>query len=212
MENIEKHGHNKLKICVSGAAETGHCGPGALEKAKDLGRQIVNQGGIIITGATTGFPLWAAMGAKEAGGISIGFSPASSEKEHVEVYRLPIDYMDLIIYTGFGYSGRDLLLTRSADAVIIGCGRIGTVHEFTISYEDNKPTGILRGGWDMDEVLKNIIDKSNRINDKIIFDEIPESLVKRTIEIILKGKMSDKVNFNLNGIGSTEQDTVRRNQ
>lgn len=212
MENIEKHGHNSLKICVSGAAETGHCGPGALEKAKDLGRQIVNQGGILLTGATTGFPLWAAMGAKEVGGISIGFSPASSEKEHVEVYRLPIDYMDLIIYTGFGYSGRDLLLTRSADAVIIGCGRIGTVHEFTISYEDNKPTGILRGDWDMDEVLKNIIDKSDRVNNKIIFDESPEILVKRTIETILKGKMSDKVNFNLNGIGSTAQDTVRRDQ
>lgn len=210
MEGTEKHAHNKFKICVSGAAETGHCGPEALEKAKALGREVVNQGCILLTGATTGFPFWAAIGAKEAGGVSIGFSPASSEREHVEVYRLPIDYLDLIIYTGFGYSGRDLLLTRSADAVVIGCGRIGTIHEFTISYEDEKPTGILRGDWDMDEVLKNIMDKSNRVNNKVLFDESPEKLIKRIIEVIKSGKKPDRTNFNL--MGSSPQEKIRRDQ
>lgn len=210
MEGNDKHGHNKLKICVSGAAETGHCGPGALEKAKALGREVVSQGAILLTGATTGFPLWAAMGAKEAGGISIGFSPAGSEREHLEVYRLPIDYLDLIVYTGFGYSGRDLLLTRSADAVLIGCGRIGTVHEFTIAYEDEKTIGILQGEWDMDEILKNIIDKSNRINKHIIFDESPEKLVKRAIELIKSVKRSDKAV--LNGINGMGQEVNRLDQ
>jgi predicted Rossmann-fold nucleotide-binding protein len=79
----EKHGHQQFKICISGAAETGHCGVDALEKAKELGREIARQGAVLISGATTGFPLWVAMGAKEVGGISIGFSPATSEKEHV---------------------------------------------------------------------------------------------------------------------------------
>ena len=116
----KKHGHNQIKICVSGAAETGHCGIDALDKAKELGAEIARQGAVLVTGATTGFPFWVAMGVKEAGGISIGFSPAASEKEHVEVYKLPLDYMDLIVYTGFGYPGRDLLLTRSSDAVICG--------------------------------------------------------------------------------------------
>ena len=119
--NYAKHGHNQIKICVSGAAETGHCGIDALEKAKELGKEIARQGAVLLTGATTGFPLWVAMGAKEAGGFSIGFSPAASEREHVEVYKLPLDYLDLIVYTGFGYPGRDLLLTRSSDAVICGC-------------------------------------------------------------------------------------------
>ena len=114
-----------------------------LRKAKELGREVIKQDGIIFTGATTGFPLWAAMGAKEAGGISLGLSPASTEAEHVNVYRLPTKYLDLIIYTGFGYSGRNLLLTRSSDAVIVGPGRIGTINEFTIAYEDSKPIGIL---------------------------------------------------------------------
>jgi uncharacterized protein (TIGR00725 family) len=151
-----KHGHNQIKICVSGAAETGHCGIDALEKAKELGREIARQGAILVTGATTGFPLWAAMGVKEVGGISIGISPAMSEKEHVEVYKLPLDYMDLIMYTGFGYAGRDILLTRCSDAVICGCGRIGTIHEFTIAL-GHRPNAKIVAGLDPKKLLEDVI-------------------------------------------------------
>src|SRR3989339_56668 len=172
-----KHGHQQIKICVSGAAETGHCGIGALEKAKELGREIARQGAVLVTGATTGFPLWTAMGLKEVGGISVGISPAASEREHSEVYGLPLDYLDLIIYTGFGYSGRNLLLTRSSDAVLIGCGRIGTINEFTIAFEDGKPVGILEGEWETDEVIKNIIEKGRRDNPKVVYDSDPKKLV-----------------------------------
>lgn len=186
-----KHGHNQIKICVSGAAETGHCGIDALEKAKELGREIVRQGAVLVTGATTGFPFWAAMGAKEAGGISVGFSPAASEKEHVDVYKLPLDYMDLIIYTGFGYPGRDLLLTRSSDAVICGCGRVGTIHEFTVAFEDNKPIGIFDGPWDMDEELKGILEKGHRINNKIASGADPKKLIEDVIALVKKDKIEE---------------------
>lgn len=163
-----------------------------MENAKELGREIVRQGGILVTGATTGFPLWAAMGAKEAGGISIGLSPASTEKEHVEVYGLPLDYLDIIIYTGFGYSGRNLLLTRASDGVIVGCGRIGTVNEFTIAFEDHKPLGVLRGPWDMDETLEEMLEKSHRKEEGVvIFDESPKELVTRLKKVIQEKKMCD---------------------
>lgn len=185
----EKHGHNQIKICVSGAAETGHCGLDALEKAKELGREITRQGLVLVTGATTGFPLWVAMGVKESGGISIGFSPAASEKEHVEVYKLPIDYMDLIIYTGFGYSGRDLLLTRSVDAVICGCGRIGTIHEFTIAFEDGKPIGIFEGPWEMGGELEEIIQKGHRPNIKIAVGSDPKKLLEDVVALVRKDKV-----------------------
>ncbi len=184
MENGEKHGHIKIKIGVSGAAETGHCGLNALDKAKDLGREVIRQGGILITGATTGFPLWACMGAKEEHGVSIGLSPAISEKDHVEGYHLPLDYMDLIIYTGFGFPGRDLLFTRSCDAIIIGCGRIGTIHEFTIAFEDGKPMGVLEGPWTMAEQIKDMIAKGNRPADRVIFDEDPKRLIEKVIKMV----------------------------
>ena len=186
-----KHGHNQIKICVSGAAETGHCGLNALELAKELGREIARQGAVLVTGATTGFPLWAAMGVKEEGGISIGISPASSEKEHVEVYKLPLDYMDLVIYTGFGYPGRDILLTRTSDAVICGCGRVGTIHEFTVAFEDAKPIGIFEGPWEMGAELKEIIEKGHRPNPKIISGDDPKKLLEGIIELVKKDKVAE---------------------
>jgi uncharacterized protein (TIGR00725 family) len=186
--NGDKHNHLKLKIGVCGAAETTTCGVNALEQAKNLGREVVRQGGVLVTGATSGFPLWTAMGAKEEKGVSIGISPAANEKEHVDTYRLPIDYMDLIIYTGFGYSGRDLLFTRSCDAIILGCGRIGTIHEFTIAFEDGKPIGVLEGDWDTSDTIKEIMDRSNRPNDQIIFEKDPKILLKKIIELASKNK------------------------
>ncbi len=191
MENNDKHEHNKIKIAISGAAETGHCGEGAMELAKELGRQVAKAGAVLVSGATTGFPLWVAIGAKEAGGISIGISPAKDEREHVEQYNLPLDYMDLIIYTGEGYSHRDILLTRSSDAVLIGCGRIGTIHEFTVSFEDNKPIGILEGPWPTDEEIKLIIENAHRPNDKIIFDADPAKLVERIMTMIKESKVKE---------------------
>lgn len=188
----DKHQHFKLKICVSGAADTTYCGETAMESAKELGREIVRQGAILVTGATTGFPLWAAMGAKEAGGISIGLSPASTEKEHVEVYGLPLDYLDIIVYTGFGYSGRNLLLTRASDAVVVGCGRIGTVNEFTIAFEDHKPLGVLRGAWDMDEVLEDMLEKSHRRDEgTVVFEETPKELISKVVEVVQASKTCD---------------------
>jgi len=184
LENGDKHGHTKIKLGVSGAAETGHCGLDALDKAKALGREIILQGGILVTGATTGFPLWSSMGAKEANGVVIGLSPASNAKEHIETYRLPLDYSDLIIYTGFGFPGRDLLFTRSCDALFIGCGRIGTIHEFTIAFEDGKPIGVLEGPWTMAEQIKDMIAKGNRPADRVIYDSDPKRLVERIIKMV----------------------------
>lgn len=188
-----KQAHNKIKLCVSGASETGHCGTNALEMAETLGREIARHNAVLVTGATTGFPLWAAMGAKEENGFCIGLSPASSEREHIDAYRLPVDYLDVIVYTGFGYSGRNLLLTRSSDAVFVGCGRIGTINEFTVAYEDGKPVGVLESGWKTDEVIKYIMKESHRVNKNIIFDSDPKRLVERVMDLVQKNKEQEQV-------------------
>lgn len=185
-----KNEHLSIKLGVSGAAETGHCGIDAYEKGMELGREIARQGAMLITGATTGFPLWAAMGAKEAGGFVLGFSPASSEKEHVEQYNLPIEYHDLIVYTGFGYPGRDLIFTRSVDGMFFGCGRIGTIHEFTIAFEDNKPMGVYEGDWPTANEFRDILDKGHRANDKILFDKEAKKLVEDIIVMVKRDKIN----------------------
>lgn len=180
----------KYKICVSGSADTSYCGPDTYEKTKELGRQIVNHNGVLVTGATTGIPYWAAIGAKEAGGISIGISPAASERAHIKSYKLPTDYFDLIMYTGFDYSGRNLLLVRSADAIIEVCGRMGTLNEFTIAFEDKKPIGVLEGCGGISEEIKNIIKLSHKGEGKVVYDTNPKALVERLIEIIDKEKIT----------------------
>jgi len=179
----------KHKICVSGAAETGHCGEEAFAIAEELGREIIRQGAVFVDGATTGFPFWAAKGAKQEKGIVIGVSPAHSKREHIASYQLPVDYHDIIMYTGHGYSGRNLLLTRMADAVVVGCGRMGTFNEFTIAFEDKKPIGVLEGAWETDEVLKTLIEKSYRASEmegKIVFSSDPKDLIAKVIAIIEK--------------------------
>ena len=189
-----QNNYPKYKICVSGAAETSDCGQAAFDKADELGKEIIRQGAILVNGATTGFPYWTAKGAKAVGGIVVGISPASSEKEHIKKYDLPVDYQDLIIYTGFGYSGRNLLLTRAADAVIVGCGRMGTINEFTIAFEDKKPIGILEGDWETDELARTIIEKSHRAEEmkgKIIYSKDPKELVSKLIELIKKEKVAN---------------------
>jgi uncharacterized protein (TIGR00725 family) len=188
-QNSSPSMHLKFKICVSGAAETGHCKADAMEKALELGKEIFRHKAVLVQGATTGFPLWVARGAKEAGGFVIGVSPASSEEEHIKRYRLPVEYNDIIIYTGFGYSGRNLLLTRAADGVIIGCSRMGTLNEFTIAFEDDKPIGILTGVGPAEELIREIIGKSHRGPGKIVYDSDPKSLVEKIIELIRKEKI-----------------------
>ncbi len=174
----------KYKICVSGAAETGHCSKDAIEKAEIIGQEIARRGLVLMTGATIGIPYWAAKGAKEAGGMVIGLSPAASKEAHIKTYHLPIDYHDLIIYTGFDYSGRNLLLTRSADAIITICGRMGTLNEFTIAFEDKKPNGILEGSGGMADYIREILEKSHRGWGSVVFSRDPSDLLDKVLDII----------------------------
>lgn len=186
----------KYKICVSGAAETGFCGPDAIELGEELGKEIARRNCVLVDGATTGFPLWAAKGVKSVGGIVIGLSPAVNQQEHLEKYKLPLDFHDLIIYTGFNYSGRNLLLTRSSDAVIVGCGRMGTINEFTIAFEDRKPIGILEGPWETDELFREIIEKSHRaeeMKDRIVYASTPAELLDKLMPVIKKYKETTEV-------------------
>ncbi len=179
-----------LRISVSGAAETKKCAKGALELAKEIGREVVRRNGVLLTGATVGIPYYAAQGAKEQGGIVIGFSPAASEKSHIKKYKLPTDFHDVIVYTGFNYAGRNLILTRSSDAVIVICGRIGTLNEFTIAFEDNKPIGILTGSGGTADMVKYIISKSHRGPGRIVYDSDPKILIGKLIKLTnkIKGK------------------------
>jgi len=178
----------RFKIAVSGAARVSHCCQGIEELSKEVGREIARQKCILITGATTGVPYFVAQGCKEIGGFSIGFSPASSEAAHLKTYKLPIDVFDIIVYTGFDYTGRNLIMTNAADGVIIICGRMGTLNEFTTAFEDQKPIGILEGSGGIADKIRNIATGPYRGVKKVVYEKNPKKLVKKLIDLIKKEK------------------------
>lgn len=181
---------SRYKICVSGAA-AGQSLTLSAKKAEEVGKAIARNKAILMTGATTGLPLHASRGAKSAGGLVFGFSPASTKFEHTRKYRLPLDYLDVVVYTGSGYAGRNLILTRSCDAVIIIGGRIGTLNEFTIAFEDRKVIGILDQSGGITQEIRDILDIARKGKKHIIFDAHPSRLVKRVIAEI---KLADRHN------------------
>ena len=171
-------------ICVSGAA-AGATVASSSKLAEEVGRAVAKAGHVLTSGATVGLPYFAAKGAKDAGGMSIGFSPAVSLREHLRKYRLPHDVFDFINFTGLNYVGRDLYLVQSSDAIITIGGRFGSLHEFTSALEAHKPCGVLLGsGGTADRIpeLIKVLDPAQA--HLVIYDEDPERLVKRLIEVL----------------------------
>lgn len=174
----------KYSICVSGAA-AGETVKHSSKLAAQVGEAVAKSGHTLTTGATVGLPYYAAHGARSAGGMSIGFSPASSLREHVRKYRLPHDCYDFINFTGLHYVGRDMYLVQSSDAVITVGGRFGSLHEFTSALEAHKPCGILTGsGGTADAIAKLMEELEPPIGNLVVYDDDPERLVKRVLEVL----------------------------
>ncbi len=182
-------GNYPYQIAVSGAAK-GTTVAHAWKLAEAAGRRIAETRNTLLTGATEGLPDFAAKGAKEAGGMSIGFSPATTRWAHVKSYRMPTKYYDSIVCTGFGYTGRDLLLARSADAMVIIGGRIGTLHEFAVAFEERTPIGIVTGSGGISDTIKDVLKAAKRSRQTVLYDEDPVRLVDRLI--VLLGKRIDQ--------------------
>lgn len=175
----------KLKIGVMGSA-TGKLTVKHRRIAYLLGRAIAENGCITVTGACPGLPLEAAKGASEAGGLVIGISPGLSEWEHVHKYRSPLDHHDVLIYTGSGLMGREVVNIRSSDIVIIIGGRSGTLGEFSIAYDEGKLIGVMLGTDGITSEIKTIVSivKKNT-GAKLIYNGDPERLIKDLIEYFI---------------------------
>lgn len=174
-----------FQICVSGAAK-GSTVTHAHELASAVGRRIAELGHITLTGATSGLPDYAAAAARKAGGVSVGFSPAASRRAHIKSYHLPVNNYDTMLYTGFDYTGRDLLLVRSADAVVTVGGRIGTIQEFAAAFENRTPIGVLTGSGGVADAIPALMKAAKRSRATVIYDDDPARLVDRLVAILHK--------------------------
>lgn len=176
----------RYSICVSGAA-AGRTVEESHAFAQELGKAIAKSGHVLTTGATVGLPYYAALGAKLAGGTSIGFSPATSLLEHLHKYRLPYDVFDFINFTGLNYVGRDLYLVQSSDAVITVGGRFGSLHEFTSALEARKPCGVLLGSGGTADLIPELMKTLQPPDgDMVVYDTDPKRLVEQLVDLLDK--------------------------
>ncbi len=177
----------KYQICVSGAA-SGVTVQASHQLAYDLGKAIAQSGATLTTGATIGLPWYAAQGAfsvKDRRGVSVGFSPASSFREHVTVYRLPTVEFDYINFTGMAYVGRNIHLVRSSDALITVGGRMGSLHEFATAIESQKIVGVLLGSGGLADYVPTLLKNIEAPGAKdVIYDTNPARLVEKVIKVL----------------------------
>jgi uncharacterized protein (TIGR00725 family) len=179
----------KTKIGVMGSAS----GPTihdahAVEQAQRVGEAIARRDCILITGACPGLPDAAAAGARRAGGFVLGISPAFSRREHLEIYGSPTEHYDMILFSGLGLMERDIINIRSADAIVVVGGGIGTLNEFTVAYEERKPIGVVTGTRGLADHVPQILEFVHRKNDpeRVIYDGDPECLIDRLLEVLLR--------------------------
>lgn len=177
----------QIRIGVMGAA-LGEFPQEILDRCRELGNVIAQRGLCLVTGACPGLPQQAAMGAKEAGGHTIGISPARSLREHVELYASPYAEHDVLIYTGLGLMGRELVNIRTSDIVIVAGGQSGTLGEFAIAYEEGKLIGVLQGTGGIAEAIPAISSVLTKWTGAVILTEQdPTRLVDRLVEHFIGG-------------------------
>ncbi len=186
----------KIQIGVMGSSG-GAISEEQLDLAHRLGRRIAERDCTIVTGACPGLPHAAVLGAHEAGGASLGVSPALTREEHVTVYDSPIQPYTTMVFTGSGLMGRETHNIHSSDFVLFVGGRSGTLGEFCIAYDEGKLIGVLRdsGGIadHVDEVRALVQKETGAV---ILEDKDPVALLDRCLEVYLRNAMPSSIALN----------------
>ncbi len=138
---------------------------------------------VLFTGATTGLIYEVGKAARAASVFHVGISPASSQAEHVSRFQLPTDACDVLVYTGFGLKGRNVVLVRSCDIVLFVAGSMGSLNEFTIAHDEGKVIGCLSGtGGVADEVDYLLQHFSKETAAQVLQNKSPKALLADCIE------------------------------
>ena len=172
-----------IKVGVMGGATDGLSAE-VLTKAEKLGRALARRGCILITGSCPGLPLASARGAKAEGGLVVGISPGLSLDEHVNKYGSPTDFHDVLIFTGSGLMGREVVNIRSSDLVLIIGGRSGTLGELAIAYDEGKLIGVLTGTGGISDLVREILEACKKeTGARVVYDPDPEGLVAECLRV-----------------------------
>jgi uncharacterized protein (TIGR00725 family) len=124
-------------LAVIGSAR---CDAQTAAVAEKVGREIARRGAVLICGGRGGVMEAACRGARSAGGTTVGILPGTDRGQANA-------YVDVPIVTGLG-EARNVLVVRSADAVIAVSGGYGTLSEIALALKMGRPVVGL-GTWDV---------------------------------------------------------------
>jgi uncharacterized protein (TIGR00725 family) len=117
--------------------------------AADAGRYLAENGAIVVCGGLGGVMEGAARGAKEGGGVTIGILPGDDPGDANE-------YIDYAIPTGFG-EARNIIVVRTADAVVAFPGKYGTLSEMAFTLKMKKPL-VSVSAWKLGDDIRQVED------------------------------------------------------
>lgn len=135
--------------------------PHQVEMAEAVGHALAEAGAILICGGRGGVMAAACRGAKSAGGLTIGVLPGDSTAE-------ANPYVDIPIVTGIG-EARNIIIVRTAHAVIAVGGEFGTLSEIAFALKLGRPVVGL-GTWELS--------KEGRLVQDILVVSTPEEAVR----------------------------------
>lgn len=110
------------QVAVIGA---GRCSEAEAAIAEEVGRLLAAAGAVVLTGGRGGVMEAASRGAAQAGGLVVGILPGADASDANPWVALPV-------VTGLG-EARNVVLMRSAQAVIAVGGECGTLSEIALA-------------------------------------------------------------------------------
>ncbi len=131
----------KPVIAVIGA---GRCSKKLRDLAAELGGHIARAGAVLVCGGLGGVMEGAARGARAAGGTTIGILPTDQSAD-------ANDFIDYVIPTGLG-EVRNIIVVRTAEAVIALPGKYGTLTEMAFALLSEKPV-ISMSAWNLGDEI-----------------------------------------------------------
>lgn len=145
----------------------GFCSSQEATAAEAVGRGLAEAGAVLICGGMGGVMAAACRGARSAGGLTIGVLPGFS----------PTDanpYVDIPVVTGMG-EARNVIIVRTASAVIAVSGEFGTLSEIAFALKLGRPVVGL-GTWELS--------KEGRPAQAIIKATTPDEAVRLALNAI----------------------------
>jgi len=129
-----------------------------LAEAEEVGRLIGKSGAILVCGGLGGVMEAASKGAQSEGGLTVGILPQDNSERANQ-------YIDIPIATGLGI-GRNVVIARTADALIAVGGEYGTLSEIAFALQLKKPVVGIKT-WDIKGVIssENAADAMNKVSE-----------------------------------------------